>query len=181
MNNFKEIESIIEILNPKISKSSESSMLSDYSPQDDVSTDSELIELLNDTNNSSYLCSTKRFTTFNQEQHQSTRLNNCDSFKRIDQTEEDVIYLLNKGHRLINQLNNENIKLIDHNKRLNKELKSKNTRLALVKQSCISLKEQNKSLKEQLTISQVYNVAYLEQIKLSNKQISKMTVELNNS
>ena len=88
---------------------------------------------------------------------------------------------MNKGHRLINQLNNENIKLIDHNKRLNKELKSKNTRLALVKQSCISLKEQNKSLKEQLTISQVYNVAYLEQIKLSNKQISKMTVELNNS
>ena len=46
-----------------------------------------------------------------------------------------------------------------------------------IQDSYASLLEQNNSLKEQLGISQVYNVAYLKQIKLSNKEISTMSIQ----
>ncbi len=192
MNTFDEIDDIIAILNqdrrPNPSNSSSISTSSSEMFLDD--SDSDLIELLNESKTSSSSSSyystgpLDTLTSYRSVENpcSSRRTSARQSFvstssKLTNETEEEIMNLLNRQHNLVNQLNHENIRLINENKSLKSQVKSKDSQLKNIQDSYASLLEQNNSLKEQLGISQVYNVAYLKQIKLSNKEISTMSIQ----
>lgn len=190
MNTFEDIDDIISLLNnPGRACPSNSTSISSSSEMFQEDSDSQLIELLNDTSSlqssySSYFStgslettSTKSFKNNESATRQSIVSNVSKKHSTTEPTEQDMMDILMKQHSLVKQLNNENIKLINANKNLKSSIKSKDSELRNIQESYLSLVEQNKSLKDQLSISQVYNVAYLKQIKLSNKEISSMSIK----
>jgi hypothetical protein len=198
MNSFQEIDDIISLLNQErpVYPSNSSSLSTSSTDSSEMvldNSDSELIELLNETKSSlsSSSSSSSSSTTFystgpldtlssykSQCSSRSVRQSSVSTSTKVtDPTEEEIMNLLERQHSLVNQLNHENISLINQNKILKGQVNTTNSLLRNMKDSYASLLEQNKSLKEQLSISQVYNVAYLKQIKLSNKEISTMSIQ----
>lgn len=98
--------------------------------------------------------------------------------KNSTKSSNELNNVIQKQHQVVMQLNQENVSLIKSNSQFKQQIISTNSAKEIVESQNIDLVDQNKCLKDQLSVSQKYSLKVLKDLKESRKEIVKMSQKI---